>query len=134
MIRRPPGSTRTDTLFPYTTLFRSRRQPAEPIARYGADRVLLLAIVPDRAAAAQHRLRQLRIGDVGTAEHGLHQFVAADRAIAVLDQATQAFEHACRQGDDVAAMEQLVLWQVEDVFAEAIACDRHGHRNRGMPA
>src|SRR3546814_4456266 len=26
MIRRPPGSTRTDTLFPYTTLFRSRRE------------------------------------------------------------------------------------------------------------
>src|SRR3546814_20525644 len=35
MIRRPPGSTRTDTLFPYTTLFRSavleRAVPAEPI-------------------------------------------------------------------------------------------------------
>src|SRR3546814_6495260 len=28
MIRRPPRSTRTDTLFPYTTLFRSARQPA----------------------------------------------------------------------------------------------------------
>src|SRR3546814_7839884 len=27
MIRRPPRSTRTDTLFPYTTLFRSRRKP-----------------------------------------------------------------------------------------------------------
>src|SRR3546814_3643600 len=26
MIRRPPRSTRTDTLFPYTTLFRSVRQ------------------------------------------------------------------------------------------------------------
>src|SRR3546814_7348678 len=26
MIRRPPRSTRTDTLFPYTTLFRSRNQ------------------------------------------------------------------------------------------------------------
>src|SRR3546814_13483133 len=26
MIRRPPRSTRTDTLFPYTTLFRSRRE------------------------------------------------------------------------------------------------------------
>src|SRR3546814_6395680 len=25
MIRRPPRATRTDTLFPYTTLFRSRR-------------------------------------------------------------------------------------------------------------
>src|SRR3546814_4641624 len=29
MIRRPPRSTRTDTLFPYTTLFRSSRRPAE---------------------------------------------------------------------------------------------------------
>src|SRR3546814_4860423 len=28
MIRRPPRSTRTDTLFPYTTLFRSKRAPA----------------------------------------------------------------------------------------------------------
>src|SRR3546814_7246285 len=28
MIRRPPVSTRTDTLFPYTTLFRSVRPPA----------------------------------------------------------------------------------------------------------
>src|SRR3546814_3092182 len=27
MIRRPPRSTRTDTLFPYTTLFRSRSTP-----------------------------------------------------------------------------------------------------------
>src|SRR3546814_15477023 len=26
MLRRPPGSTRNDTLFPYTTLFRSGRQ------------------------------------------------------------------------------------------------------------
>src|SRR3546814_1363019 len=29
MIRRPPRSTRTDTLFPYTTLFRSRSTIAE---------------------------------------------------------------------------------------------------------
>src|SRR3546814_16515738 len=28
MIRRPPRSTRTDTLFPYTTLFRSERKDA----------------------------------------------------------------------------------------------------------
>src|SRR6056297_4321518 len=36
MIRRPPRSTRTDTLFPYTTLFRSpiarsRRNPPPPV-------------------------------------------------------------------------------------------------------
>src|SRR3546814_4097165 len=29
MIRRPPRSTRTDTLFPYTTLFRSKADKAE---------------------------------------------------------------------------------------------------------
>src|SRR3546814_12799822 len=36
MIRRPPRSTRTDTLFPYTTLFRSRddaRSSAKAVAR-----------------------------------------------------------------------------------------------------
>src|SRR3546814_8859781 len=33
MIRRPPRSTRTDTLFPYTTLFRSRLTTNWDIAR-----------------------------------------------------------------------------------------------------
>src|SRR3546814_9221446 len=36
MIRRPPRSTRTDTLFPYTTLFRSGRIcPAAQVDRHG---------------------------------------------------------------------------------------------------
>src|SRR3546814_11474605 len=33
MIRRPPRSTRTDTLFPYTTLFRSELRGAAAISR-----------------------------------------------------------------------------------------------------
>src|SRR3546814_14492981 len=33
MIRRPPRSTRTDTLFPYTTLFRSPEYPGPPLRR-----------------------------------------------------------------------------------------------------
>src|SRR3546814_9002821 len=33
MIRRPPRSTRTDTLFPYTTLFRSHAEEAQRRAR-----------------------------------------------------------------------------------------------------
>src|SRR3546814_5060033 len=46
MIRRPPRSTRTDTLFPYTTLFRSIviRQGddivAEHARRYGRDQTI----------------------------------------------------------------------------------------------
>src|SRR3546814_11159994 len=50
MIRRPPRSTRTDTLFPYTTLFRSRVRPPcsrEPLRGIG-DR-----IDPRRACADQ---------------------------------------------------------------------------------
>src|SRR3546814_12907078 len=31
MIRRPPRSTRTDTLFPYTTLFRSQQLQADGV-------------------------------------------------------------------------------------------------------
>src|SRR3546814_7745651 len=41
MIRRPPRSTRTDTLFPYTTLFRSAlqsRRRDRPTRPWAADR------------------------------------------------------------------------------------------------
>src|SRR3546814_990237 len=43
MLRRPPSSTRTDTLFPYTTPFRSHGglglcRPADPVGAGGADR------------------------------------------------------------------------------------------------
>src|SRR3546814_16427442 len=40
MLRRPPRSTRTDTLFPYTTLFRSARAGAPPSASLDALRAL----------------------------------------------------------------------------------------------
>src|SRR3546814_20473938 len=36
MIRRPPRSTRTDTLFPYTTLFRSTVRPA-PVSSHESE-------------------------------------------------------------------------------------------------
>src|SRR3546814_7725445 len=37
MIRRPPRSTRTDTLFPYTTLFRSHAQGRDVASRPNAQ-------------------------------------------------------------------------------------------------
>src|SRR3546814_17532577 len=40
MIRRPPRSTRTDTLVPYTTLFRSRQVVAAEPAQRPATRLL----------------------------------------------------------------------------------------------
>src|SRR3546814_13738693 len=38
MIRRPPRATRTDTLFPYTTLFRSQRGRGQPDAHLQVGR------------------------------------------------------------------------------------------------
>src|SRR3546814_1312375 len=37
MIRRPPRSTRTDTLFPYTTLFRSLRQACSSFTIFATE-------------------------------------------------------------------------------------------------
>src|SRR3546814_13238473 len=49
MIRRPPRSTRTDTLFPYTTLFRSV-QPMQDLVALANGRALeLWAISPGQA-------------------------------------------------------------------------------------
>src|SRR3546814_3830661 len=55
MIRRPPRSTRTDTLFPYTTLFRS--EIIHP-GQIGRDEDI-------RPRAALDLLRQRRTGGIG---------------------------------------------------------------------
>src|SRR3546814_16968376 len=54
MIRRPPRSTRTDTLFPYTTLFRSIRQQA---CRRPAE-------VEADAVGSEDRIEGAAVGDV----------------------------------------------------------------------
>src|SRR3546814_1352375 len=59
MIRRPPRSTRTDTLFPYTTLFRSKASAAEPV-------VVRRRLLPAEA--------------LGGRDHRRHAAVAAGRA------------------------------------------------------
>src|SRR3546814_2712433 len=48
MILRPPRSTRTDTLFPYTTLFRSLKIDSKSLAN-GVDRVSTIASEKTRA-------------------------------------------------------------------------------------
>src|SRR3546814_15208772 len=55
MIRRPPRSTRTDTLFPYTTLFRSRRKVRLHMARKS---LLSAAIERPQAEANENTIPQ----------------------------------------------------------------------------
>src|SRR3546814_9329359 len=58
MIRRPPISTRTDTLFPYTTLFRSHGpKAAEPVDDGTAD-----------DGRRPHRLRHRPVGGAARAD------------------------------------------------------------------
>src|SRR3546814_2745688 len=47
MLRRPPRSTRTDTLFPYTTLFRSHQALFRNIATRGAGTLAAGALEAD---------------------------------------------------------------------------------------
>src|SRR3546814_3726480 len=72
MIRRPPRSTRTDTLFPYTTLFRSQAQDRGDPFVLVQPRVPRLLAQFDRAqealgpvAAGVERVRMRRIGILG---------------------------------------------------------------------
>src|SRR3546814_10635305 len=58
MIRRPPGSTRTDSLFPYTTLFRSlvhRRRWSAPYRHSSADHREARRLQPRRARQSRRR-------------------------------------------------------------------------------
>src|SRR3546814_3966593 len=56
MIRRPPRSTRTDTLFPYTTLFRSVGAAVEQVVALVAVEQVVPGIARQRIAAVeQHR-------------------------------------------------------------------------------
>src|SRR3546814_14315386 len=84
MIRRPPRSTRTDTLFPYTTLFRSHDVDEMPVPGGGFEAEMLarreIALV--RADQA-HDQEQRADDDVEAVEARRHE---ARRAI------VQAFE------------------------------------------
>src|SRR3546814_19448524 len=73
MIRRPPRSTRTDTLFPYTTLFRSVVAPGHILveqAEPALDREVLLVLRAGNANGdTAEGERELRKGPVaGIAE------------------------------------------------------------------
>src|SRR3546814_3549397 len=78
MIRRPPRSTRTDTLFPYTTLFRSDRRAARDL---GGELVgLFHQLVVGIDVVDQPDLqRLLGLDEVGR-EQQLERFRHADEA------------------------------------------------------
>src|SRR3546814_9390381 len=61
MIRRPPRSTRTDTLFPYTTLFRSAPTPEAPSSFAESASMTLPAARKGRRPRTRFVLRRSKI-------------------------------------------------------------------------
>src|SRR3546814_3214549 len=67
MIRRPPRSTRTDKLFPYTTLFRSEvRQHMTVTEKTLANAIRALSMVAVQAANSGHPGMPMGMADVAT--------------------------------------------------------------------
>src|SRR3546814_5055847 len=77
LLRRPPRSTRTDTLFPYTTLFRS--------SELGRRRLALMQRFDDLAA------QRLKVGDISSPERDLAGLALGE---AQVQQATLAGNEA----------------------------------------
>src|SRR3546814_593706 len=100
MIRRPPRSTRTDTLFPYTTLFRSHHdalragfgEPPIDRARLIADLTEIADYVLEYAQPVWKRLKKVRKagarilfegaqGVLLDVDHGTYPFVTSSNTV-----------------------------------------------------
>src|SRR3546814_13169253 len=131
MIRRPPRSTRTDTRFPYTTLFRSRAKAASE----AADRRITASAV-DSAEAAVRRIGQDKarvdaevaaLGDSAAlaATHS-ESVKAAEAAEAAIAAAATSLQNAEADRETTAAD----LAGIEAALAEARAAPEIGRASR----
>src|SRR3546814_3880150 len=68
MIRRPPRSTRTDTLFPYTTLFRSLQKEAKKSPAYRKAMKMMPWVIAAVCVVAYFGLRLFSAVDVSRSE------------------------------------------------------------------
>src|SRR3546814_14005721 len=90
MIRRPPRSTRTDTLFPYTTLFRSLRgngmtKQKQSRVRHQVDRRSLAEEIRDslreRIVVGEFRDGDALIQELVAEEYGASRFRSEERRV-----------------------------------------------------
>src|SRR3546814_4022992 len=60
MLRRPPRSTRTDTLFPYSTLFRSTWQAFKERLQQHADQILQFQYGEEKWVEASYHITEIK--------------------------------------------------------------------------
>src|SRR3546814_215778 len=131
MVRRPPRSTRTDTLFPYTTLFRSRAEQVADALRYIAatDDGLLSVLAGDLNASMDAPELQPLLGPFLDAYAALHPGMApGDRAHATLDLAKYPPRHIDQvllQRDAFVPLQAAVILDEPDAEG-TLASDHYG--------
>src|SRR3546814_9078636 len=89
MIRRPPRSTRTDTLFPYTTLFRSVCEPRSVQSRCLPVRRQRCRVLGGYGNQIEQSADDLVAGVVVGFRHGTTKRSCSDEV------QTQLFQHVC---------------------------------------
>src|SRR3546814_15348929 len=109
MIRRPPRSTRTDTLFPYTTLFRSGRDLVGRDERLALEEIDALQLIGDLDGA--HRVPDRILEFLAAVGHAA--IVDLEIHIALIDDilrqtAAPPIDHILRAGAPVRTEERQV--------------------------
>src|SRR3546814_4853480 len=135
MIRRPPGSTRTDTLVPYTTLFRSRPVPAGRLdaglgAALGELRHQALAGGVGEVVVEQRIAVDVDLGGQLAVVVGADEEVDVRRTLAVAAKRGQQLLGRAARGHAVAAGQDAA----EAVPALFVGDDRAAHVERRLHA
>src|SRR3546814_2313204 len=122
MIRRPPRSTRTDTLFPYTTLFRSG----------GAGELQGHQEVRRHAHAGRQAVRQVEYGRLSRAQRQRHMVEAHGEGLVEGDGAAEA--HAAHHGEAVRSEEHTSELQSLMRISYAVFCLKKKKKNKSENA
>src|SRR3546814_1321682 len=96
MIRRPPRSTRTDTLFPYTTLFRSVGEPSHERPQGGSCGASREAVAEFQRELSLVADRRLSAATIRSEEHTseLQSLMRISYAVFCLKKKTiQTYDH-----------------------------------------
>src|SRR3546814_14629522 len=118
MMRRPPESTRTDTLLPYTTLFRSRMLLVGPGAAPDLRPAEVEAAAPLRAGMVHQRIIHQLVGAQAARGKGAAAPIGTDGAAPI--EAEHARDRRFR----------LAHGQYVGVLAEDLAPDKGGSSGR----
>src|SRR3546814_628238 len=118
MIRRPPRSTRTETLFPYTTLFRSAATPDQERQAYVFEQM-------SRGYGAAHpdSIRRMMTQATASATDRRARFVGEEAYVAAGGRIERDLfaDDAATRWLDVAILERLACEKLEALAAEAAA-------------